>query len=89
MPASCETAVFRSASATKRSISGSRAFPTPTVRSGVVSPSSRETQDVARLVVRPYQCRRALASDLPRVSAMAHREVDAGAGPRTGLAADG
>src|SRR5437773_6883280 len=73
-PASCEPAVFRSASAAKRSIWGSHASPAPTVLSGVASPGSRESQDVARPVVRLYQCRRALASDLPRVSAMADRE---------------
>ena len=54
-PASCETAVFRSGSAAKRSIWGSHAFPAPSGRSGAVQPGSPENIDVARLVMQPWK----------------------------------
>jgi len=44
LPASCETAVFRSASAAKRTIWGSHTFPAPSGRSGAVQPGSPERQ---------------------------------------------
>ena len=75
LPASWETAVFRSASASKRTIWGSHTFPAPAGRSGGCSaPVCRKDKDVARLVTETVKGRRAPAPDLPRERAMAHHE---------------